>query len=167
MEEIGLPEMDEMEVEASLAEVKEREGKGGAQQRGGRAEESEGDFYLRLKRLEGALATLQIEEEYIKDEYANLKRELSRAQEEVKRIKCLCLPFFSFCGSLAHSLLSILGGAFASYTYSGAVGDRAVPRDDRHKPRDCGVDNGEQYVCENPEHNRPRAAQAIGQRRVA
>jgi hypothetical protein len=50
---------------------------------------SEKDFYVRMKELEAQLETLNIQEEYIKDEQKNLKRELLRAQEEV----CL-YPFF-------------------------------------------------------------------------
>lgn len=43
----------------------------------------EKDFYVRMKELEAQLETLNIQEEYIKDEQKNLKRELLRAQEEV------------------------------------------------------------------------------------
>lgn len=46
------------------------------------------DVYLRLKKLEKDLSLLLLQEEYIKDEQRHLKRELVRAQEEVKRI-CL------------------------------------------------------------------------------
>ncbi len=38
---------------------------------------------MRMKELEAHLETLTIQEEYIKDEQKNLKRELLRAQEEV------------------------------------------------------------------------------------
>ena len=41
------------------------------------------DVYVRMKELEAQLETLNIQEEYIKDEQKNLKRELLRAQEEV------------------------------------------------------------------------------------
>lgn len=44
---------------------------------------SEGDLYIRLKKLQEQLAILAIQEEYVKDEHQNLKRELIRAQEEV------------------------------------------------------------------------------------
>ncbi len=41
------------------------------------------DYYAKLKLLERKLKFLEIQEEYIKDEVKNLKRELLRAQEEV------------------------------------------------------------------------------------
>jgi hypothetical protein len=44
----------------------------------------EKDSYLKLKNLERRLQFLEIQEEYIKDEVKNLKRELLRAQEEVR-----------------------------------------------------------------------------------
>lgn len=44
---------------------------------------SDKDVYVRMKELEAQLETLNIQEEYIKDEQKNLKRELLRAQEEV------------------------------------------------------------------------------------
>ena len=44
---------------------------------------SERDLYVRMKELEAQLETLNIQEDYIKDEQKNLKRELLRAQEEV------------------------------------------------------------------------------------
>ena len=45
------------------------------------------DSYSKLKKLEKHLEFLSLQEEYIKEEQKNLKRELLRAQEEVKRIK--------------------------------------------------------------------------------
>ncbi|KAF6065127.1 hypothetical protein FOB64_004897 [Candida albicans] len=46
---------------------------------------NETDVYLKLKKLEKELDLLLLQEEYIKDEQRHLKRELVRAQEEVKR----------------------------------------------------------------------------------
>jgi 26S proteasome regulatory subunit T3 len=46
---------------------------------------TETDLYKKLKRLQRHLEFLALQEEYIKDEQKNLKRELLRAQEEVKR----------------------------------------------------------------------------------
>lgn len=45
------------------------------------------DLYTRLKTLQRQLEFLGIQEDYVKDEQKNLKRELLRAQEEVKRIQ--------------------------------------------------------------------------------
>lgn len=47
-------------------------------------DETEKDAYTRLKLKERALTFLGIQEEYIKDEVKNLKRELLRAQAEVQ-----------------------------------------------------------------------------------
>lgn len=51
---------------------------------------------MRMKELEAQLETLNIQEEYIKDEQKNLKRELLRAQEEVKRIQSVPLVIGQF-----------------------------------------------------------------------
>ncbi len=41
---------------------------------------AEEDMYTKMKKLEGLLEFLELQEEYIKDEQKNLKRELIRAQ---------------------------------------------------------------------------------------
>ena len=51
----------------------------------------EEDLYIKYKKLTRHLEMLEIQEGYIKDEQANLKRELIRAQEEVKRIQSVPL----------------------------------------------------------------------------
>ncbi|KAK7054986.1 26S proteasome regulatory subunit 6B [Paramarasmius palmivorus] len=51
----------------------------------------EEDLYTKYKKLSRHLELLEIQESYIKDEQANLKRELIRAQEEVKRIQSVPL----------------------------------------------------------------------------
>ena len=48
-------------------------------------EESKEELYSRLKTLEQKIEFLKIQEDYIKDEQKNLKRELIRAKEEVKK----------------------------------------------------------------------------------
>ena len=53
-------------------------------------------LYLRLKKLQRHLEVLDIQEEYVKDELKNLKRELIRAQEEVKRIQSVPLVIGQF-----------------------------------------------------------------------
>ncbi|KAI8323057.1 26S proteasome subunit P45 [Martensiomyces pterosporus] len=60
------------------------------------SELDETDLYLRQKRLERHLELLELQEEYIKDEQKNLKRELLRAQEEVKRICAVPLVLGQF-----------------------------------------------------------------------
>ncbi|KAJ3146513.1 26S proteasome regulatory subunit 6B [Geranomyces variabilis] len=57
---------------------------------------SEQDLYTKLKKLERHLEFLSLQEEYIKDEQKNLKRELIRAQEEVKRIQSVPLVIGQF-----------------------------------------------------------------------
>jgi 26S proteasome regulatory subunit T3 len=55
----------------------------------GKSKEVEKDSFIRLKNVERKLQFLQIQEDYIKDEVKNLKRELLRAQEEVRSIYAL------------------------------------------------------------------------------
>lgn len=54
------------------------------------------DPYTRLKTLQRQLEFLEIQEEYVKDEHKNLKRELIRAREEVKRIQSVPLVIGQF-----------------------------------------------------------------------
>ena len=58
--------------------------------------ESEGDLYTRLKTLQRQLEFYEIQEEYIREEQRSLKRELLRAQEEVKRIQSVPLVIGQF-----------------------------------------------------------------------
>lgn len=53
-------------------------------------------MYLNLKSLQQQLDFLAIQEGYIKDEMKNLKRELIRAKEEVKRIQSVPLVIGNF-----------------------------------------------------------------------
>ncbi|KAI9197474.1 26S protease regulatory subunit 6B [Polychytrium aggregatum] len=57
---------------------------------------SEKDLYMKLKKLQQHIEFLALQEEYIKDEQKNLKRELIRAQEEVKRIQSVPLVIGQF-----------------------------------------------------------------------
>lgn len=59
-------------------------------------EEPPTDLYLQLKQLQEQLQFLEIQETYIKDEQKNLKRELLRAEEEVKRIQSVPLVIGQF-----------------------------------------------------------------------
>merc|ERR1719498_140469 len=54
------------------------------------------DLYQELKTIERRLEFLTIQEDYIKDEQKNLKRELIRAREEVKRIQSVPLVIGQF-----------------------------------------------------------------------
>lgn len=54
------------------------------------------DLYTRLKTLQRNLEFVEIQEEYIKNETKNLRRELLRAQEEVKRIQSVPLVIGQF-----------------------------------------------------------------------
>ena len=54
------------------------------------------DLYTQLKECQRELELLRIQEEYIKDESKNLKRELLRARSEVKRIQSVPLVIGQF-----------------------------------------------------------------------
>uniref|UniRef100_A0A6V7QRK8 26S proteasome regulatory subunit 6B homolog n=1 Tax=Ananas comosus var. bracteatus TaxID=296719 RepID=A0A6V7QRK8_ANACO len=60
------------------------------------AADEEEDLYGRLKSLQRQIEFVDIQEEYVKDEQKNLKRELLRAQEEVKRIQSVPLVIGQF-----------------------------------------------------------------------
>ncbi|CAG8439604.1 7901_t:CDS:2 [Acaulospora colombiana] len=57
---------------------------------------NEADLYIKYKKHMRHLEFLELQEEYIKDEQKNLKRELIRAQEEVKRIQSVPLVIGQF-----------------------------------------------------------------------
>jgi len=54
------------------------------------------DHYANLKSLQRQLEFIEIQENYVKDESKNLKRELQRAKEEVKRIQSVPLVIGQF-----------------------------------------------------------------------
>ena len=56
----------------------------------------EEDLYLEMKRLEREFEFVEIQEDYLKDELKNLKREYIRAKEEVKRIQSTPLVIGQF-----------------------------------------------------------------------
>ena len=56
----------------------------------------EEDLYVKYKKLSRHLDMLDIQENYVKDEQLSLKRELIRAQEEVKRIQSVPLVIGQF-----------------------------------------------------------------------
>jgi 26S proteasome regulatory subunit T3 len=57
---------------------------------------TEHDLYVKFKSMQKHLEFLDIQEEYIKDEMKNLKRELIRAKEEIKRIQSVPLVIGQF-----------------------------------------------------------------------
>jgi 26S proteasome regulatory subunit T3 len=79
-------------------------------------EEREDDLYLTLKDYEKQLRFLEIQEEYVKDEHKNLKRELLRAQEEVKRIQSVPLVIGQFLEMIDQNT-GIIGSTTGSNYY--------------------------------------------------
>jgi len=75
-----------------------------------------GDLYLLLKEYEKQLRFLEIQEEYVKDEHKNLKRELLRAQEEVKRIQSVPLVIGQFL-EMIDTHTGIIGSTTGSNYY--------------------------------------------------
>merc|ERR1719263_343 len=72
-------------MDASTATTAAKEGK-----------EEEEDLYIRYKTLQRELEFIRIQEDYVRDEQKNLKIELMRAQEEVKRIQSVPLVIGQF-----------------------------------------------------------------------
>merc|ERR1719345_98947 len=60
------------------------------------APKEEEDLYTEYKKLQRQLEFLQVQEDYIKDEQKNLRREYLHAQEEVKRIQSVPLVIGQF-----------------------------------------------------------------------
>mmetsp|Transcript_370 Transcript_370/g.625 ORF Transcript_370/g.625 Transcript_370/m.625 type:complete len:413 (-) Transcript_370:44-1282(-) len=106
MEELGLPaETVSMEVDSILQKKDEKEGEG-------KREVS----YERMKELQRELEFVDIQETYIKDEQKNLKRELLRAQEEVKRIQSVPLVIGQFL-EMVDENTGIIGSTTGSNYY--------------------------------------------------
>ncbi|RLN43736.1 hypothetical protein BBJ28_00015224 [Nothophytophthora sp. Chile5] len=99
MEEIGLPPvaMDEEPLVPVTIETKT-------------------DLYTKFKSLERHLEFLDIQEGYIKDEMKNLKRELIRAKEEVKRIQSVPLVIGQFL-EMVDANYGIVGSTAGSNYY--------------------------------------------------
>jgi len=76
----------------------------------------EEDLYTKLKTLQRQIDFLGIQEDYIKDEQKNLKRELLRAQEEVKRIQSVPLVIGQFL-EMIDSHTGIVGSTTGSNYY--------------------------------------------------
>lgn len=78
--------------------------------------ETKTDLYTKYKSLERHLEFLDIQEGYIKDEMKNLKRELIRAKEEVKRIQSVPLVIGQFL-EMVDSNYGIVGSTAGSNYY--------------------------------------------------
>jgi len=76
----------------------------------------EEDFYTKLKTLQRQLDFITIQEDYVKDELKNLKRELLRAQEEVKRIQSVPLVIGQFL-EMIDPVTGIVGSTTGSNYY--------------------------------------------------
>merc|ERR1712070_197097 len=76
-------------------------------------EPSEKDLYTQMKQLQSHLDFLDTQESYVKDETKNLRRELLRAKEEVKRIQSVPLVIGQF-----HEMVDQHHGIVASTTGS-------------------------------------------------
>lgn len=74
------------------------------------------DLYYKLKYEQRQLAFAEIQEEYTKEEQKNLKRELLRAQEEVKRIQSVPLVIGQFL-EMVDSSHGIVGSTTGSNYY--------------------------------------------------
>jgi len=71
------------------------------------------DMYAKMKSLQQMLEFVEIQEEYIKDEIQNLKREHVRAKEEVKRIQSVPLVIGQFLEIIDnnHGIVSSTAGS--------------------------------------------------------
>ena len=73
-------------------------------------------FLLRYKKLQQQLEFLEVQEEYIKDEQRNLKKEYLHAQEEVKRIQSVPLVIGQFLEAVDQNT-GIVGSTTGSNYY--------------------------------------------------
>merc|ERR1712001_83929 len=74
------------------------------------------DLYTKYKKLHQQLEFLQVQEEYIKDEQRNLKKEYLHAQEEVKRIQSVPLVIGQFLEAVDQNT-GIVGSTTGSNYY--------------------------------------------------
>uniref|UniRef100_A0A1A8VEB6 Proteasome (Prosome, macropain) 26S subunit, ATPase, 4 n=1 Tax=Nothobranchius furzeri TaxID=105023 RepID=A0A1A8VEB6_NOTFU len=74
------------------------------------------DLYTRYKKLQQELEFLEVQEEYIKDEQKNLKKEFLHAQEEVKRIQSIPLVIGQFLEAVDQNT-AIVGSTTGSNYY--------------------------------------------------
>ena len=54
------------------------------------------DLFLKMKEVESEIEFLKLQEDFIREEHKNLKKELIRAKEEIKRIQAVPLTIGQF-----------------------------------------------------------------------
>ena len=54
------------------------------------------NLYLKMKEVEAEIEFLKLQEDFIREEHKNLKKELIRAKEEIKRIQAVPLVIGQF-----------------------------------------------------------------------
>ena len=74
------------------------------------------DMYVKYKKLQQQLEFLEVQEEYIKDEMRNLRKEYIHAQEEVKRIQSVPLVIGQFLEAVDQNT-GIVGSTTGSNYY--------------------------------------------------
>merc|ERR1711978_536481 len=74
------------------------------------------DLYSKYKKLQQQLEFLEVQEEYIKDEMRNLRKEYIHAQEEVKRIQSVPLVIGQFLEAVDQNT-GIVGSTTGSNYY--------------------------------------------------
>jgi len=120
MDELGLGHLKQNEDHGDAMDIDDSSpsrkiGGGGSLKRKAGASSID-DLYRKLKQLESELEFHDIQEEYIKYEQKNLKRELSRAREEVKRIQSVPLVIGQFL-EMIDSHTGIIGSTTGSSYY--------------------------------------------------
>jgi len=77
---------------------------------------SEGDYYTKYQKLKKQIEFFDVQEEYIKDEMRNLRKEYLHAQEEVKRIQSIPLVIGQFLEAI-DQFTAIVGSTTGSNYY--------------------------------------------------
>ena len=90
-----------------------------------------------VQKLQQQLEFLAVQEEYIKDEQRNLKKEFLHAQEEVKRIQSVPLVIGQFLEAVDQNT-GIVGSTTGGTAYSQNGGGGIAP-----PPPLCAVEDGE------------------------
>ncbi|KAJ8287582.1 hypothetical protein COCON_G00002410 [Conger conger] len=88
------------------------------------------DLYSRYKKLQQELEFLEVQEEYIKDEQKNLKKEFLHAQEEVKRIQSIPLVIGQFLEAVDQNTAIVGSTTVALHKHSNALVDVLPPEAD-------------------------------------
>ena len=76
----------------------------------------EGDYYTKYQKLKKQIEFYDVQEEYIKDEMRNLRKEYLHAQEEVKRIQSIPLVIGQFLEAI-DQFTAIVGSTTGSNYY--------------------------------------------------